>query len=202
MRLFINLLLNSPWWVTVSVIAALAAVGYGLSLYFRRQFDNLVRDTVLNMGVSLKDAQATVHSVTLAVAPTKPSPYDLKEDDEQFAEGLDGELWDEKDTNFYTVDATISPADTMAAWDPTVLALVPFDFAPADPTENSTCFGALHSAEIFVDGRFQPAREGHVRGAQRLKMLFAVDSHQRTMKFASGVQYFGRIDLPVPVLTK
>jgi hypothetical protein len=34
---------------------------------------------------------------------------------------------------------------------------------------------------------------------QRLRMLFAVDDDMRAMKFAYGVQYFGRIDLPAPV---
>jgi hypothetical protein len=202
MRLVINLFLSLPWWGALAVIAALAAAGYGLSLYFRRQFDNIVRDTVLNMGVSLKGAQATVHSVTPAAAPAGPSPYDLKEDDEQFMEGLDGESWDEKGSLFYTVEATITPADSLAAWDPTTLALVPFDFAPVDPTENSTCFGALHSAEIFIDGRYKPAAEGDVRGTQRLRMLFGLDGHHQAMKFAYGVQYFGRIDLPVPAMTK
>jgi hypothetical protein len=202
MRLIINFLLNLPWWGALAVIAALAAIGYGLSLYFRRQFDNIVRDAVLNMGVSLQGAEATVHSVTPASAPAGPSPYDLKEDDEQYMEGLDGESWDEKGSHFYTVEATITPADPQAAWDPTILALVPFDFEPADPTENSTCFAALHSAEIFIDGRFRPAVEGDVRGAQRLRMLFGMDERHRAMKFASGVQYFGKVDLPVPAMMK
>jgi hypothetical protein len=173
-----------------------------MMLYVRRKFDSIVRDTVLNMGISLKDAQATVHSVTPAAVPKGPSPYDAKEDDEEFMEGLDGESWDEKNTNFYTIEATITPADPLAPWDPTILALVPFEFVPADPIENSTCFGAMHSAEIFVDGKFQPAAGGDMQGPQRFRMLFAVDDHQRCMKFAYGVQYFGKVEFPVPALTK
>ncbi len=202
MRLLLNLfqLLQSlPWWGVLGILAGLGVLFYGLSLYVRFKFDSIVRETVLSLGASLTGASATIHSVTPAAVPTGPSPYDPKEDDEEFTEGLDGESWNEEKTNFFTIDATITPGDPLAAWDPTILALIPADFAPADRTENSTRFGAMHSAEIFSDGSFQPAAGGDVQGEQRLRMLFAVDDDMRAMKFAYGVQYFGRIDLPAPV---
>jgi hypothetical protein len=199
MRLLLNLVqicLNLPWWGGLAVLAGLVAFGYGLVWYAGRKFDKIVRDTVMTMGAVFKDAEATIHSVTAAPRPTEPSPYDLPEDDENYAEELDGTLWDEEGVNFYWIDATIAPADPEAAWDPTALAVVPADYVPDDPTDACIDMGGLHSAEIFTGGTFRPFTEEQVHGPQRLRMLFAIDEKQTSVKFASGVHYFGRVELP------
>jgi hypothetical protein len=205
MRLLLSLFelfLLLPWWGSLAVIAALVAFVIGAAWYVRRQFQKIVTETILNMGAALKDAQATVHSVAAAPVPAGSSPYDLPEDDEQFAEGLDGKPWDEDEANFYLIDVTIKPADPRSAWDPTALALVPADFVPADPTYVCERLGALHSAEIFVNGKFQPAAEGEVTGPQRLRLLFAIGDDVRAVKFAKGVTYFGHVQLPAPLPKK
>jgi hypothetical protein len=202
MRLLINLfqwILNLPWWQAALVIAALVAAFYGLSLLVRWYFDKVVRETVTNLGAQYRAAQITVHSVTATPAPQEPSPYDAKEDDEDYAEGIDGEPWDDEDANFYLVDVTIALAEPSARWDPTLLALVPADFAPEDPTEVCPRLCALHSAQIFVNDAFKPAAEGDRRGPQRLRMLFAIGDGIREAKFASGVTYFGHVKLPPPL---
>src|ERR1700676_2909245 len=74
MRLLLNLLqlcLNLPWWGILAVVAGLAAFGYGLAWYVRRQFDKIVNDAVMSVGSALKDAQVAVHSVTAAPRPSE-----------------------------------------------------------------------------------------------------------------------------------
>ena len=114
-------------------------------------------------------------------------------------EGVDDEPWDDKDANYYAIDVTISPAMEGATWDPTGLALVPADYVPDDEIEITEKICPLHSAEIFVNGRFQPAREADVRGPQRLKMVFAVHDGLHAVKFGMVVTYFGHVDLPTPL---
>ena len=201
MNLLLNLLLliwNLPWWGSLAVIGGLVTSVYAAGWYLKWQFDKIVRETVLNIGVALKDAHATVHSVIAVRAPSGPSPYDSTEEDEDFVEGLDDEPWDDEGIHFYKIDVTIETASPEASWDPTVLALVPADFAPRDPTDVCERLGGLHSAEIWVNGQFQPLPEGEVADSQRLRMLFAVPDGVRVVKFALGVTYFSRISLPAP----
>jgi hypothetical protein len=202
MRLLLNLiqlLLNLPWWAGALVIAGLIAFLYGCALFIRWKFNKIVRETVLSLGAQLRDAGVIVHSVMAMPVPEGPSPYDAKEDDEEYAEGIDGEPWDDEDASFYLIDATITPVDANVKWDPTMLALVPADFAPEDPTEVCPKLCALHSAEIFANGGFRPAPEKDRRGPQRMRMLFAIGDGIREVKFASGVTYFGHVKLPRPL---
>ena len=62
--------------------------------------------------------------------------------------------------------------------------------------------GGLHSAQLFVNGRFQPASEEMLVGPQRLKMLFGIPNGVRDIKFASLVTYFGQLQLPKPLPKK
>jgi hypothetical protein len=199
MRALVNLLLTLPLWLGFLVVAV--AVGFVLwqVLTFRRRFERAVNEAVIEAGAPLKDAQVTVHGVEAVAPPAGPSPYDADEDDENFMEGVDGEPWDEDGVNFYTIDATITPADPTAAWDPTSLALVPADYTPDDAVEISEGLCGLHSAEVFANGRFQPAPEGETCGPRRLRMLFGVHDGLRAVKFALVVTYFGRVELPVPL---
>ena len=200
--ILIDLFLTLPWWGSLALIAGLVAFVVWAAWYVRRQFQKIVTETILNMGAAFKDAQVTVHAVSAAPAPAGPSPYDLPEDDENFMEGVDGAPWDDDDADFYLIDVTIAPAEPAAAWDPTALALVPADFAPADPTDVCVDLGGLHSGERFVSGRFQPLGEGELTGPQRLRLLFAIGNEVRAVKLASGVTYFGHIQLPPPLPRK
>jgi hypothetical protein len=195
---FLDAFANLPWWWS-SVFLVVVAIGLGL--YFKWKFHTIVRDAVLEAGSSLKDATATVHAVIAAARPTGPSPYDLAEDDEQFNPDLDGTEWDEDGVNFYSIDATITPVDPTATWDPTALAVVPADFEPDDPTDGCGQLGGLHSAEVFRDGMWLPLKEGDRRGPQRVRCLFAIPEGVRAVKFACFVNYFGRVELPAPVKT-
>jgi len=195
----LNLFLNLPWWLNLAVLGALAVLAFGLRFYVSRKFNQLVHDTIVEVGASLRDATVVVHSVEPRPAPATRSPYDLDEDDENFQEGLDDAPWDEPGTVFYSIDATITPASPDAPWDPTALMLVPADFAPEDPTEVCAQLCPLHSGEIFTNGRFQPAAEREIRGPQRVRLLFAVHEGMREVKLGRFATYFGRIELPAPL---
>jgi hypothetical protein len=202
MRFLMNLVdlcLNLPWWGALAVLGGLAAFVYLSGQWFRWKFNKIVHEAVLEAGSALEGAEVTVHSVKAVPAPKGPSPYDIDEDDEQFAEGIDGERWDEEGVCFYSIDATIAPAKDVP-WDPTGLAMVPADFEPEDPIDVCEKLCGLHSAERFVNGRFDPAPEGEVRGPQRLRMLFGVHEGMRAAKFANLVTYFGHIELPAPLM--
>lgn len=197
MRFLLNLL-DLPWWGAIAAIVAFVAITIYFRITFPRKFEKICHDAVIEAGDALKDAQTTIHSVSAVVAPTGPSPYDLDEDDENFMEGVDGESWEQEGGNFYSIDVTIEPNGN-APWDPTSLALVPADYTPEDPIDISDRLCGLHSAEEFVNGRWQPAPEREIRGPRRLRMLFAVHDGLRAVKFANMVTYFGHVDLPAPI---
>jgi len=199
MRALINLMLNLPWWTDLIIVGALIALFYGLKVYIQWKFDKIVREAVLEVGASLKNATVEVHSVEAKPAPAGKSPYDLDEEDEEFAEGIDDAPWDEPGTHFYSIDATITPEQPEAQWDPTALALVPADYVPDDEVEVSERICPLHSAELHVNGAFRPAAEQAVSGPQRVRLLFAVHDEIREVKFALFVTYFGRVQLPAPL---
>lgn len=199
MRALFNLLLNIPWWGFLVALAGLVIAWQVFGFLVRRKFDQIVHETVLAVGSSLKGARAVVYSAKAVPPPAWPSPYDLDKDDENFDEDLDGQAWNEDGYNFYAIDVAISPADPLAKWDPTALTLVPADFKPDDPTEVSEHLCGLHSAELFTAGRFVPAPESQVTGSQRVRLLFAVHEGKQAMKFAMFVTYFGQVDLPAPV---
>jgi hypothetical protein len=201
-RLLINLfglLANLPWWGVLLVVAVVLVGGFYLfGWYVRWKFDRIVREAVLGAGAAMTEAEAVVHSVTAAAAPDEPSPYDIQEDDEQFDPDLDGQPWEADEANFYLIDATITPSDPTATWDPTALGVVPADFVPDDEIDVSDRMGGLHSAERFVNGRFEPAPEGMITGPQRLRMLFGVPKDVTAVKFSMLVTYFGHVELPPP----
>jgi hypothetical protein len=201
MRL-VALLFGLPWLVGVVVVPVVLFVGWRLlGWYVRRRFDEIVHEAVLGAGSALAGATAEVHSVTAVPAPKDPSPYDAEEGDDDFCEEMDGKAWEADEADFYLIDATVTPANPAALWDPTGIGVVPADFQPDDPTECSERMGALHSAERQVNGQFRPLREGYQTGPQRLRMLFGVPKGVRAVKFASVVTYFGRVELPPPVPT-
>jgi hypothetical protein len=199
MRAFLALLANLPWWLDLAILGGLAVFVIGLSYWFKWKFNRIVHDAVLEVGSPLKDARAEVHVVRAMPRPAGPSPYDHDEDDENYDPDLDGAAWDEPGTNFYGIDVTITPADPAARWDPTALALVPADYAPADATECSDRMCPLFSAEIEVNGGFRPCPEREVRGPHRLRMIYAVHEGLRAVKFSLFVTYFGRVELPAPL---
>jgi hypothetical protein len=198
----IDLCLSLPWWGALAVIGSLVAFVYFSGVWLKWKFHKIVHEAVLEAGSALKGAEATVHSVTAVPAPNGPSPYDLAEDDENFAPELDGTSWAEDGIHFYRIEVTITPADPSAAWDPTGLAVVPADFEPEDPTDVCEQLGGLHSAEGFRAGRYEPLREGEVRGPKRVRLLMAVPDGVRAVKFANLVTYFGHVDLPAPAPAK
>jgi hypothetical protein len=205
MRLIVSLISlfsDLPWWASLVVIAVLIAGVYLAMKWVQWKFDKIVHETIIGVGSALKDAQVTLHSVIAVAAPERASPYDCSEDDENFAEGLDGEPWEADDADFYLIDATITPAIPMAVWDPTALTVVLADFAPDDETDACIKIGGLHSAQLFENGRFVPATEEMVVGPQRVKMLFGIPNGVREVKLASMVTYFGEIRLPTPLPKK
>jgi hypothetical protein len=195
----IDLCLSLPWWGALAVLGSLAAFVYLSGVWFKWKINRIVHEGILEAGSALKGAEATVHSVTAVPAPNGPSPYDLAEDDENFAPELDGTAWDDDGCHFYRIEVTVTPADPAAAWDPTGLAVVPADFQPEDSTDVCERLGGLHSAEQFRAGRYEPLPEGEVRGPKRVRLLMAVPDGVRAVKFASLVTYFGRVDLPAPL---
>jgi hypothetical protein len=194
-----RLLLSSPWWVAVAVVAFLGGYAVYWFLTFQRRFEKICHDAALEVGKALEGARVEVHAVTPAPRPEGPSPYDIQEDDEAYCEEVDGKPWDEEGYHFYSIDATITPADPTAEWDPTALAVVPADYEPEDPIDVSEDLGGMHSAERFANGRWVPLKEGDRRGPQRVRMLFAIRDGVRAVKFANFTHYFGRVELPAPL---
>jgi len=199
MRALIQLMLNLPWWGNLILIAGLVVLFYVGGWWFRRRFDRIVHEGVLEMGSALKGATVAVHSVEAVPLPSRHSPYDISKDDENFMEGVDDEPWNEEGVNYYAIDATITPANEAGPWDPTALTLVPADYVPDDPTEITEQMCPLHSAEVFVNGHYERAPEKEVRGPRRLRMVFAVHEGLRAVKFGLFVTYFGHVDLPAPL---
>lgn len=199
MRALINLLAGLPWWGSLAVLAGLAIAVYAFSWYFKYKFNKICYEAVRDAGSVLKDAAVAIHSVKPVPLPSAHSPYDIKEDDEEYCEEIDGEPWDDAECNYYTIEATITPVSSTSGWDPTGLALVPADYVPEDEIDLSEQLCPLHSAEILVNGQFQPAPEKEVWGPQRLRMTFAIHDGLRSVKFASVVTYFGHVDLPAPL---
>ncbi len=121
-----------PWWGAVLILGGFVLF---VRWYITWKFNQIVRETILEVGSGMKDARVEVHATAAVGRPVGPSPYDLDEDDEQYAPELDGTEWDEEGVNFYSIDATITPADPTTAWDPTGLGVVPADWLPDDPTD-------------------------------------------------------------------
>jgi hypothetical protein len=202
MRFVLNLIdlcLGLPWWGALAVVGGLVAFVYLSGVWFKWKFHRIVHEAVLEAGAALRGADLVVHGVTAVPAPRGPSPYDIKEDDEEYCEGIDGQPWEEDGVHFYQIDATITPADPAATWDPTSLNVVPADFEPDDPTDVSEQMGGMHSAEAYVGGGWQPLPEAEVKGPRRLRMLFGIPEGVREIKFASLVTYFGKVELPAPL---
>jgi hypothetical protein len=195
----LDLLVSLPWWGSLAVIVGLIAFVLYARWWFRNRIETIIHEGVLEAGSALKDAQATVHSVTAAPAPNTSSPYDIKEGDEAFCEGVDDQPWDDEEANYYSIDVTITPAEPTVGWDPTALAMVPADFTPDDPTDLCEQLCGLHSAERFVNGRWEPMPETEVRGPLRLRLLMGIPDGLRSVKFANFVTYFGHVDLPTPL---
>src|SRR5436305_1399840 len=91
----IDLLLGLPWWGALAVIGALVAFVYFAGVWFKWKFHKIVHEAVLGAGAALQGADAKVHAVAAVPAPAGPSPYDIREDDENFDPELDGTPWDE-----------------------------------------------------------------------------------------------------------
>src|SRR5262245_49541227 len=159
MRALVNLMLNLPWWIDLVLIGVLIVLFFLSGWWLRRRFEQITREAVLEVGAAMKDAQVTVHAVEARPAPAGPSPYDLDKDDENFMEGVDDEPWDNDGVSYFAIDVTIAPVDPMAKWDPTALTLVPADYVPDDEVEISEHMCPLHSADIYLNGRFQPVPE-------------------------------------------
>jgi hypothetical protein len=198
MRLIV-LLLSLPWWASLTIVVLLVALFFVGGWWFRRRFEQIAHDAVLEAGSVLAGAQVTVHAAEAAAKPAGISPYDIKEDDEEYDPEIDGQPWDDEGMNYYSIDVTIAPADPTATWDPTALSLVPADYQPEDEIDISEQLCPLHSAELFQNGRWTPAAEKDVRGAHRLRLLFAVHEGLRAVQFAMFVTYFGRVELPAPL---
>lgn len=192
----------SPWWVVAAVVIAVPLVFVAgmvfVVWYFKYRFHKMIHEAVLEAGSALKGAEANIHSVKAVPAPTEPSPYDAKEGDEDYCEEMDGKPWEADEADFYQIDVTITPADADAQWDPTGIGVVPADFQPDDPTDVCEKMGGLHSAELFAGGRFEPAHEEQLTGAQRVRLLFGIPKGVRAVKFSSVVTYFGHVTLPAP----
>src|SRR5262245_29866556 len=137
MRALLLLMLSLPWWGNLILIALLIGLFFVGGWWIRRKFEQITREAVLEVGAMMKDAQVTIHAVEARPMPSAHSPYDIKEDDEDFMDGVDNEPWDDKDVNYYAIDATITPVDHSAKWDPTGLTLVPADYVPDDEVEIS-----------------------------------------------------------------
>jgi hypothetical protein len=101
----IDLLVSLPWWGALAVLGCLAAFAYFSGVWFKWKMKRIIHEGVLEAGSALKGATATVHSVTAVPAPNGPSPYDLPEDDENFAPELDGTLWDDDGCHFDIITA-------------------------------------------------------------------------------------------------
>jgi len=196
----VGLLAGLPWWGALAVLGALALFVVGSIWWFKWKFNQIVEEGVLNAGAALAGARVDVHSIKAVPAPKGPSPYDSKEDDEDFVEGLDCEDWNEPGVAFYELDATITPTDPDAEWSPDGVAPVPADWVGEEKTDLCERTGCVHTAHVFENGRWEFAEGDNVAGAHRVKLLFGFEPKgDRAIQLRNCVTPVGEpITLPAP----
>lgn len=200
----VDLFVLLPWWGAAGVLVFLAGGLWALAHYFVHRFQREVAEAVKEQGKPLADALVTVHSVKPAEPPTTPSLLDDSDDefddsDDEFDDSEMNGSFATDDCSFFWIEATIAPQDGQAAWDPSVLALVPADFQPDVEFEFSGQTALLHTLEVRRNGRFEPQGSKNVTGPQRLRLLFAVPQDVREAKFTYHFTYFGKVAFPAPV---
>jgi hypothetical protein len=200
----LDLFLLLPWWAAIGVLAFLAFGLWALAHYLVHRIHREVAAAVMAQGEPLTDALATVQSVKRADPPTTPSPLDAFDDeqddpDDEFDDPeMDGAFAPD-DFDYFWIEATVAPQDGQTMWDPSALALVPADFQSAAEFEFCAQTALLHTLEVWRNGRFEPQGAQNVKGAQRLRMLFAVPQGVREAKFTYHFTHFGKIAFPASV---
>lgn len=196
--LLVDLFRWLPWWGAVSILVFLAIGFWALGQYFFHKLQRELTGAILHQGDPLRDAVVDVHSVEPADAPTGPPLMSLDPDDENYDPDLDG-LDVAEGTDYFWIEATISPHDPTTTWDPTALDLVQRDFDPGEEFEVCEEAGELHTLEVWRNGDFVPCGESNLTGPQRLRMLCGVPQTLRQAKFAYHFTCFGSFELPSPV---
>lgn len=168
----VGLLIVLPLWGKIALVVGLVAFVVGAGMWLKYQFHKIAEESVLGAGAALENAKVDVHGIKAVPAPSGPSPYDPKEGDEDFMEGVDDEGWDEPGVAFYELDVTLTPIDPEAEWSPDGLSIVPADWVPEEKTDICERMGGVHTAHVFQHGRWELGDGGNVVGTQRVKLLF------------------------------
>lgn len=205
MNFLLNLfawLIILPWWGKLALVGGLALFILGAAWWVKYQFNKITFEAVRDAGAALAGANVEVHSIRPVEAPRGPSAHDAQPGDEDFAEGIDDQEWDEPGVAFYELDATIAPADLEAAWNPATLAQVPAGWkgeSEIDVCENTGC---VHTAHVYRGGGWVPVPEDDVVvGKQRVKLLFGFQPDGvKAIQLRMVVTNFGEpFALPVPL---
>jgi hypothetical protein len=156
----------------------------------------------------LRGAEVEVHEVLPVEQPAPPAKtpgeahVDAEDEDQPPAKTISGPR------AFYQIDVTIRPAnpavDPEKPWEPTDLRLVPAD-ADVEPLKAADVlkktvldkgFPALN-IQIQKNGTYDAANIGDkFDGPRRLRLLVALPTDLREVKFRYLTELFGRISLP------
>ena len=189
-----------PWWGSLLVVAGLVLLVFVGIWWIKYQFHKIVQEGVLNAGAALALARVDVHDIRAVPAPAGPSPYDAKEGDDDFIEGVDDEDWSEPGVAFYELDVTVSPTDPDAEWSPDGLSIVPANWVPEEKTDICERMGAVHTAHLYEDGRWVQGDGDNVAGSHRVKLLFGFEPKgDKAVRLRNFVTPVGEaIPLPAP----
>jgi len=196
----VGLLILLPLWGKIALVVGLTAFVVGVGLWFKYQFHKIVEEGILNAGVALAGARVDVHGIRAVPAPVGPSPYDAKDGDDDFVEGVDDEDWNEPGVAFYELDVTVSPTDPDAEWSPDGLSIVPADWVPEEKTDVCERMGAVHTVHLYEVGRWVLGDGDNVAGTHRVKLLFGFEPRgDKAVRLRNFVTPVGdAVALPAP----
>jgi hypothetical protein len=187
-----------PGWGAAAVLLSLAIGLWALGRFLAFRFQSNINAAIRHCCEPLRDALVDVHSVESAEKPARQMAGACDGDTAESDSDL-GSLDFADDVDWFWVEATITPRDRTASWEPRQLEMVASEFNPTEDFEVCEEAAALHTVEVWRNRKFAPQREKTVTGPQRLRMLFATPSYVHDAKFACHYTCFGRIELPRPV---
>jgi len=175
-----------PWWALVLAVVGSIVLGKWL---IGRLFTRLLTTPFKLKGAVLRGATVEVHFAEPAQAPP--------------AAEEDGEPAGHR--RFVRVDLTVTPAGVAEGpfqmWEPGELRLVREDvrFDPNDPAADEGDEVSIRAVEVFHEGAFQEDDGWKLPGAQRLRLLLAVQPGLHRLKFRYYFEEFGELKLPPEV---
>jgi hypothetical protein len=165
-------------WGSLALIGVIVAAGVALYTQGDRLLEWFIHREARGMGLVMKEASVTIHSVTPAPEPD-PSVWRTGDDEEDdlFEEQLAASGLPEGDFDWYKIDASIEPkpdaSGAPVAWEPTMIQFRKNDGVSPPALEFSMdCL--IAQVEHQVDGNFVVFDHGSLSGPARLRLYAGV----------------------------